>query len=211
MELPAANHGWQLYHYDLQPGELASNLVNRFEFQSGSAATNNRIYLDQITVKTASGGSSTSSVAMLDDGAHHDGAPGDGVYGAQIPAYPLGTTVRYYVHAEDAATRQFTDPSGAPINTNLFAYTVVPRDSVGDGIPDWWRAQYFGGTGTTTNAWSCATADPDQDGVDNYREYIANESNQCPLLFTHPESNSSFGPGMYLRCLFLGVPHGLGG
>ena len=46
--------------------------------------------------------------------------------------------------------------------TNIFTYTAVNRyqDSVGDGIPDWWRAQYFGGNGTTTNALSCATCRP---------------------------------------------------
>jgi Calcineurin-like phosphoesterase len=69
-------------------------------------------------------GGITNTVPMYDDGAHHDGAAGDGVYGAQIPAYPLGTRVLYYVHAVDAATRQFTAPSGAPINTNLYAYVV---------------------------------------------------------------------------------------
>ena len=38
-------------------------------------------------------------------------------------------------------------------------------DTVGDGIPDWWRSQYFGGAGTTTNAASCASCDPDHDGA----------------------------------------------
>jgi hypothetical protein len=69
-------------------------------------------------------GSSTNTIPMLDDGSHQDGKTGDGVYGAQIPAYPLGTRVRYYVHAVDAAGRQITDPSGAPANPQLFAYTV---------------------------------------------------------------------------------------
>jgi hypothetical protein len=46
-------------------------------------------------------------------------------------------------------------------------------DHVGDGIPDGWRRQYFGGNGTTTNANSCATCDPDHDGVDNCHEYFA--------------------------------------
>jgi len=66
----------------------------------------------------------TNTVAMFDDGLHHDGVAMDGVYGGQIPALPLGTTVSYYVTAQDAATRQFTDPSGAPYNTNMYSYTV---------------------------------------------------------------------------------------
>jgi len=44
-------------------------------------------------------------------------------------------------------------------------------DSVGDGIPDTWRRQFFGGTGTTTNSQSCAACDPDGDGVSNLDEY----------------------------------------
>ena len=49
-------------------------------------------------------------------------------------------------------------------------------DSVGDGIPDAWRAQYFPDvdpTGTTTNNLSCTTCDPDGDGQDNLQEYLA--------------------------------------
>lgn len=46
-------------------------------------------------------------------------------------------------------------------------------DSVGDGIPDWWRAQYFGGSGMTTNSQSCAGGDSDGDGMSNAQEYEA--------------------------------------
>jgi len=45
-------------------------------------------------------------------------------------------------------------------------------DSVGDGIPDWWRAEYFGGVGTSTNTVSCAACDPDGDGMNNLQEYL---------------------------------------
>src|SRR5208283_2139435 len=44
-------------------------------------------------------------------------------------------------------------------------------DTVGDGIPDWWRIKYFGGDGTTTNSQSCAFCFPDNDGYDNWEEY----------------------------------------
>ena len=59
------------------------------------------------------------------------------------------------------------------IDTNL-AYTVqsLSGDSVGDGLPDSWRAQYFGGGGTTTNSQSCALCDPDGDGMNNMQEYL---------------------------------------
>ena len=43
--------------------------------------------------------------------------------------------------------------------------------SVGDGIPDWWR-QWFFGSGTTINSNSCASCDPDGDGVSNLQEYL---------------------------------------
>ena len=36
---------------------------------------------------------------MFDDGQHMDGAAGDGVYGAELPAYLPGTRVDYYVGA----------------------------------------------------------------------------------------------------------------
>ena len=46
-ELTGTNHNWQLYHYDLQPGELVTNLFLQFQFAGGG--TTNRINLDQIS------------------------------------------------------------------------------------------------------------------------------------------------------------------
>ena len=56
--------------------------------------------------------------------------------------------------------------------------------TVNDGIPDAWRALYFGGDGTTTNSESAATADPDNDGLDNYEEFLAgtNPTNAASVL-----------------------------
>ncbi len=45
-------------------------------------------------------------------------------------------------------------------------------DSVGDGIPNWWRQLYFG-SGSTTGALSCATCDADGTGQDNLFKYTA--------------------------------------
>lgn len=46
---------------------------------------------------------------MKDDGQHEDGAAGDGVYGAIVPA--RGMDINYYLEAENRATKQFS-----PIN-----------------------------------------------------------------------------------------------
>jgi hypothetical protein len=45
-------------------------------------------------------------------------------------------------------------------------------DSLSDGIPNWWRLQYFGSS-STTNSTSCATCDADGTGQDNYFKWIA--------------------------------------
>ena len=62
-------------------------------------------------------------------------------------------------------------------------------DHVGDGIPDGWRRQYFGGSGTTTNSTSSASADADHDGVSNYNEYIAD---------TNPTNAASY---FHIQCI----------
>jgi hypothetical protein len=57
-------------------------------------------------------------------------------------------------------------------------------DTVGDGIPNWWRQQYFG-TGSTTNSQSCASCDPEGDGFTNLQEFQAGSdptnANSTPL------------------------------
>jgi hypothetical protein len=66
-------------------------------------------------------------------------------------------------------------------NDATYAYSVVGQvvDSVGDGIPDAWRAEYFsnqpaGNTnGTMTNHLSCATCDADGTGQNNLFKYLA--------------------------------------
>jgi lysozyme family protein len=79
---------------------------------------------------------------------------------------PQGDAVRLYNFVRLVRTAKATD------------------DSVGDGIPNAWRAFYFGGTGTSTNVASCSTADPDNDGMDNHKEYVAdtNPTNAASLF-----------------------------
>ncbi len=93
------------------------------------------------------------------------------------PPYPYATT---YTVTTNGVT--YTGYSHGPQGDALrgFNYVRLVRggnysgvDHVGDGIPDGWRRQYFGGSGTSTNSSSCACGDPDHDAVGNYAEYIA--------------------------------------
>jgi hypothetical protein len=61
-----------------------------------------------------------SSIDLLDDGLHGDGEPGDGIYGGQIPPFPNGTKVVFYIEAADlpGALRRF--PLEAPGKTCLY-------------------------------------------------------------------------------------------
>lgn len=62
-----------------------------------------------------------------------------------------------------------TNANGA----SSFAVTSLTTPAgIGDGIPGWWRLQYFG-DGLTTNDSSCAACDPDGDGQNNLSEYQA--------------------------------------
>jgi hypothetical protein len=54
--------------------------------------------------------------------------------------------------------------------------SLTATDSVGDGVPDDWRAQYFPNvdpTGRTTNWQSCATCDASSTGQNNLFKYVA--------------------------------------
>jgi len=124
-DLSGSVHNWQLYHYNLQPDELVSNLVLNFEFAGGE--NTNKIYLDQISVVVTTGVGSWTNVTMFDDGLHNDGASGDGIYGGQIPAFPTGTTVNYLLTATDVAGLAATNPATAPHST--YSYTVQPAVS----------------------------------------------------------------------------------
>lgn len=170
-ELVGANHGWQLYHYDLQPDELVSNLFLRFQFRRGSGDP--RIDLDRLSAQVVSAGGDAASLAMLDDGAHQDGASGDGLYGANIPPHAEETIIYYYLTVIDDSGAATFFPAAAPAVACSYTVSAAALDSVGDGIPDWWRARYFGGDGTATNSESCAECDPDGDGDSNRQEYIA--------------------------------------
>jgi len=59
--------------------------------------------------------------------------------------------------------------------SGLSAYQIAQlygTDSVGDGIANWWRLQYFGNS-STTGATTCATCDFDNTGQNNLFKYVA--------------------------------------
>lgn len=51
---------------------------------------------------------------MLDDGAHGDGAPGDRVYGALLPAQPQGTILEFWMRGSDGTGHTRDAPASAP-------------------------------------------------------------------------------------------------
>jgi 1,4-alpha-glucan branching enzyme len=60
---------------------------------------------------------------------------------------------------------------GSGLSANQIA-RVYGTDSVGDGIANWWRLQYFG-NGSMTGATTCATCDYDNTGQNNLFKYVA--------------------------------------
>ena len=64
----------------------------------------------------------TNTLALADDGLHQDGAAGDRVYGAQIPALAAGTTVRYSIAAQDDFGLKAMDPLSSAASP--YSYTV---------------------------------------------------------------------------------------
>lgn len=62
---------------------------------------------------------------MLDDGLHHDGIAGDGIYGGTIPGFDVGILVRFYIEsiAGNAALSASYSPPGA--EHDVFVYNVA--------------------------------------------------------------------------------------
>lgn len=80
----------------------------------------------------------------------------------------LQTNINISAFGEDEAGELYVARYASPGTL----YRLVAHDTIGDGIADWWRAQYFTAA-TPTNAFSCATCDPDGDGSNNRQEYLA--------------------------------------
>jgi len=138
-------------------GSLTSfaNTTYQIDFYSSPASpAQGMVYLGEMAITTGAGGS-VSFVASL------------------AGRVPDGRII----------TATATDSAG---NTSRMSggVTVVVTSSVNDGIPDAWRAQYFGGSGMTTNSQSCATCDADGDGLSNWQKFLAglNPTNVASVL-----------------------------
>lgn len=68
---------------------------------------------------------SFASTAMYDDGLHGDRLPGDGKYGATIPAYANGTIIEFYIQANaSGGDRKF--PDAAPGRNCMYIVQDTP-------------------------------------------------------------------------------------
>lgn len=120
------------------------------------------------TVVTFDLASAARPVALRVRGSVPAGVQRDGV---RLPRYTneaeyAAASLGWYHEAEVGQVRiKYNHPGGT---TRI----QLGPDSVGDGIPDSWRAAYFAGA-TTTDAVSCAACDADGDGHSNGDEYLA--------------------------------------
>lgn len=77
-----------------------------------------------------------ASVSMFDDGAHNDGAAGDGTWAGEIPARAAGNAVAFYIESTDGAAQTNTWPTdtsapalyrveGAPMGSSFPRYRII--------------------------------------------------------------------------------------
>jgi hypothetical protein len=104
-------------------GAWASPLADEAVWATVQASATNGVQALQLHYCGAPYGN-FSSTPMFDDGAHNDGASGDGLYGAQLPGFPTGTLVRFYVEGianNGVGTRSYL-PAGA--EHDVFYYRI---------------------------------------------------------------------------------------
>lgn len=99
--------------------------------QNQPVVINSRIYDDvQVTLAEVfyNPGTIWNTLQLFDDGLHNDGAANDSIYGNTIPGFPGGTTVNFYIHAQDNAGNDTYDPANAPTTTFYYQhhdYSVI--------------------------------------------------------------------------------------
>jgi hypothetical protein len=178
------------YAMDNSIGGMAGN-------SSSSAYTAKGGYIGQLTevvsiVVTAQpnsvGVGSTSQLsgtATLDDSTVASLSGSDVAWSSPNEPYPVtsissgGVLSPANVYALSSAT-----VNGSYLGaSNTTSVEVFAPDSIGDGIPDWWRQEYFGAA-TPTNGSDCATCDADGTGQNNFFKFVAglNPTNPASVL-----------------------------
>ena len=105
----------------------------------------------------------------------------DGQLVAQQPASgPLAITTDPLAIGDKPSGGVPTSFAGVIDDVRIYGSALTPAqiaqlyniDSVGDGIANWWRLQYFGSS-STTGATTCAACDFDNTGQNNLFKYVA--------------------------------------
>jgi hypothetical protein len=107
------------------PGEVS--WVRAFMAQGGTPIQEVRLHFSDRVVGRF------TSVQMFDDGQHQDLAAGDGVFGAQLPAFTPFSLIRYYIEAIGANSAQSRSylPTGAEHDVFVFRIEGQP---LGGGV-----------------------------------------------------------------------------
>lgn len=131
-------------------------------------------------------GASTYTVAVVDGSGDGDAQAGS-IINIKADAPGPNQTFEQWTGDTAGLINSHAAETTFRMPTNHVTLTATYRaiDSVGDGIPDRWRAEHFGGDGTTNSSLSLATADPDEDRADNYEEYQSGtDPNDSGSVFT---------------------------
>jgi regulation of enolase protein 1 (concanavalin A-like superfamily) len=110
-----------------------------------------------------------------------DGLPDDASASFNPPAINTSgsstlTVTTTNVTVPDDYQLAISGTGGALVNQAAVTLTVLPADSDGDGLPDYWMLQYFGHITAQAADQSRATDDPDSDGMSNLAEYLCGTS-----------------------------------
>jgi hypothetical protein len=185
----------------LTPAGEIGTATNEISF--GGALTNagsTNLYLNDIQFELLL---SASNSLLVDTNAFYANVPGILLPGETYTDVVFGVNL-----GQVAPPGDYTGTISILGGSNIFAesnlasvmFQVSLPDSVGDGIPDWWRQLYFGGDGSTTNSQSCAACDADATGQDNQFKFVAglnptNSASVFTMTLTNPPAPALlFGP-----------------
>jgi hypothetical protein len=187
--------------FDLTPADEIGTAANEFTFNAAlTNAGSTNLYLNDIQFELLL---SASNSLIVDTNVFYANVPGTLLPGETCTDVVFGVNL-----GQVAPPGDYTGAISILGGSNIFAesnlaavsFQVSLPDSVGDGIPDWWRQLYFGGDGSTTNNLSCAACDADATGQDNQFKFVAglnptNSASVFTMTLTNPAAPALlFGP-----------------